>query len=317
MSYIRVLSIISTGVFFLFAGSLGGYYWASQGSSNEPRVQRSKETVSPSSSNASTSDLDNGTDSSDTNQLSPDNWEAFLEYDGERRRMLGVKKNYDGVNFRTGPSTTHSIQKTPGGGTLLMPIDRITNWFRARTRNGNIGWIHKSVIRELEVPKPIFDRFQKDLPSLKESTKKLIPEDFQKHNRVKVLESKVNLRQGPGTQFATAGRVYKYEELRLMGKDGDWFRVKTVNGTLGWVSSELVEVIWKTPVEEQKPVKITVSDPRMSPEFQFNQPKKLDTPLKASLLEIQHPWVLVKIDETTIGWVHNKELTESIQSLTE
>lgn len=313
MSHFRLTSVLLTGFLVMLLSGAGGYFWASQSSSPKGVQDASKQSTQ-------TSRNQNGdTDSADvdTGELTPANWEAFLDYEGDRKQMLGIKKEYSGVNFRSGPGTAYEIRESPEGGTLLMPIDRITNWFRARLRSGEIGWIHKSVVRQIDVPLPIYEKFREDLPPLKESTKELIPEKFKKHNRIKVLETKVNLRQGPGQQFALAGRVYKFEEVRLFGKQGDWYRVKTVNDKLGWVYEELVEVVWKTPIEEQKTIEIKTSDPRMAPAFQFREAGTTEETLQARLLEVQPPWALVKIDDATIGWVHQKEVTQQLQSLIE
>lgn len=313
MSYFRVVSVILAGVLITVLSGLGGYFWASQVPKPQAVKQASRETTTQQEPDGSSGEEG----ITDTGALTPENWEAFLQYEGKRKRMLGVNKKYSGVNFRSGPGTTHSLRKTPSGGTLLMPIDRISNWFRARTRDGSIGWIHKSVVRQLEVPLPIYKQFRKDLPPLKESTKELIPEDFKKHNRVKVLETKVNLRQGPGTQFAIAGRIYKHEEVRLFGKKGDWYRIKTVNGLLGWVHAKLVEPVWKTKPKNQKTIKIKTRDPRMAPEYQFSETNKTRQPIDATLLEIQQPWAMVKVNDGTIGWVHQKEIIPQLQSLIE
>ncbi len=307
----QAIHVLLAGLFVMLFSGLGGYWWASH-SSPDTQITTRKTT------NREDASFEDQTESSspDTSTLTPSNWEAFLEYEGERSPMLGIKKSYSTVNFRSGPGTVFSIVETPEGGSLLLQLDQVGKWYRSRSREGTIGWIHRSLVRTLQVPEPIHRKFRDDLPPLKESSRELIPEEFKEHNRVRVLETKINIRQGPGVQFPTAGQLYKHQEVRLMGKRNDWFRILSRYGSTGWVRDDLVEVVWQTKPENQPIIKINTQDVRMGPEFQFRKPKPSETPISVRLLEEQSQWFLIK-NKNAIGWVHERELTEGPQPPTE
>jgi uncharacterized protein YgiM (DUF1202 family) len=55
-----------------------------------------------------------------------------------------------------------------------------------------------------------------------------------------VKASRANLRAGPGTDFRITWEVGKYMPLIQVGSEGDWIKVKDVDGDLHWVYSPLV-----------------------------------------------------------------------------
>lgn len=255
----------------------------------------------------------------DTQALSPRNWEAFLEYEGERVSMLGIKKKYAEtvVNVRRGPGMEFRVVATSPGGELLIRLDRFNEWYRARLPDGTIGWIHKSLVRLLNVPRPVYRKIQKDLPPLRKSTLATIPGGFFQHNRVKVTRSIVNLRRGPGTQFEIAGRAYRYERLRLMAKQRRWYRVKSPAGYAGWVREDLVKPIWIRSRSEQEKLTIKTARVRLGPQFQFREQSRTTSVQDVRELESNPPWHQVRFPDGNIGWIHEQELIQSPQDRTE
>lgn len=306
MSLNRAVVVLIAGFTLMVGSGIGGFYWAIY-PTHRPRFTPES---SPSTEKKSLETTQATSESrTDSVSLTPQNWEAFLNYEGTRKRMLGVEKKYPSVNLRSGPGMEHPILSTPSGGSLLKPLDRVGNWYRCRLRDGTLGWIHKSIIRVLRVPEPIYREFEQNLPPLKRSTKERIPDELKKHSRVKIRVNKVNLRRGPGTQFNVIGQLYKFQEARLLGKQKKWYRVKTPTGSTGWVYDELVQPVWRIKKSSQPAVKINTDDLRMGPEYQFRKPiPPMESHITARLLERQQPWFLVKINEKNIGWVHEKEI---------
>ncbi|MBP7964582.1 MAG: SH3 domain-containing protein [Caldilineaceae bacterium] len=58
-----------------------------------------------------------------------------------------------------------------------------------------------------------------------------------------VTSPTVNLRSGPGTDYALAGQASRGEELPIVARDaaGEWFQVCCVNGQEAWIAAFLVE----------------------------------------------------------------------------
>jgi hypothetical protein len=57
---------------------------------------------------------------------------------------------------------------------------------------------------------------------------------------VRVLEGTVNLRNGAGVGYQIIGKARVGEMLRILAEAEEWYRVRTEQGTVGWVSKALV-----------------------------------------------------------------------------
>lgn len=59
---------------------------------------------------------------------------------------------------------------------------------------------------------------------------------------IKSGNSYSNLRQGPGTGYAIAGRVLPGEEMTIMLVDGDWYKVSLTSGQEAWIAGWMVDI---------------------------------------------------------------------------
>lgn len=58
--------------------------------------------------------------------------------------------------------------------------------------------------------------------------------------RVEVTENVANLRSSPSTKGKVMGKILRGDELRVLGREGAWYKVVTEDGRVGWVYSGLV-----------------------------------------------------------------------------
>jgi hypothetical protein len=58
-----------------------------------------------------------------------------------------------------------------------------------------------------------------------------------------VVTKKANLRANASTKSKIVGTLTKGEKLEILGRSGDWFRVKTASGLTGWIFKTLVRMI--------------------------------------------------------------------------
>jgi hypothetical protein len=56
----------------------------------------------------------------------------------------------------------------------------------------------------------------------------------------RVSQGSVNLRNGAGTDFQVIGKVQLGDTLNVLAESGEWYRVRTGTGLIGWVSKMLV-----------------------------------------------------------------------------
>jgi hypothetical protein len=53
---------------------------------------------------------------------------------------------------------------------------------------------------------------------------------------VRVSQGSVNLRNGAGTDFQVIGKAQLGDTLYILAESGEWYRVRTGTGLIGWVS---------------------------------------------------------------------------------
>jgi murein L,D-transpeptidase YcbB/YkuD len=56
----------------------------------------------------------------------------------------------------------------------------------------------------------------------------------------RVSQPSVNIREGAGTDFQVIGRAQLGDTLNILTESGEWYRVRTGTGLIGWVSKILV-----------------------------------------------------------------------------
>jgi SH3-like domain-containing protein len=117
---------------------------------------------------------------------------------------------------------------------------------------------------------------------------------------VKVPEA--NLRQGPGTQYGKTWTVYKYMPFKKAGHQGDWLKVKDVDGETHRVYSRLVSEDMHCAV-----VKVSEANARSGPGTEF--PQQAWSPVEKyyafEVLEKKDSWVKVRDEVLNEGWVAN------------
>ena len=119
---------------------------------------------------------------------------------------VSIKK--DGVNIRSGPSTSAEILWEVYKDFPLQVIKRSGKWAQTKDFEGDTGWIYSPLLQ---------------------SQKKLI---------VKVKTA--NLRIGPGTNYELGATVKYGVIFTPIDKEGDWIKVSHSDGSTGWIFDNLV-----------------------------------------------------------------------------
>jgi SH3-like domain-containing protein len=121
-----------------------------------------------------------------------------------------VSVQKDGVNVRSGPSTSAEVRWEVFKSFPLQVVKRQGDWAQVTDFEGDTGWIYAAL---------------------------LSPE-----KSVIVRKSKVNLRDQPNTDKDTRIiAIVKYGVVFTpLEKKGDWLKVRHADGTEGWISRDLV-----------------------------------------------------------------------------
>ena len=113
----------------------------------------------------------------------------------------------DGVNLRSGPSTSHEILFQLPAGYPLKVLEREKKWIKVSDYENDKGWIYAGLVSQ--TPYVI----------------------------VKVNEG--NVRSGPGINYDKIGKVVRDVILKKVNTDGEWFEISHPELT-GWIYSNLV-----------------------------------------------------------------------------
>lgn len=112
------------------------------------------------------------------------------------------------ANVRSGPGTDHAILWSVGKYYPVDTLRRSGNWYKIRDFEGDIGWIHRSLLNKTPA--------------------------------VIVKRTLVNVRKGPGTNFSVLFRAEKGVSFRLLKRKGKWLKVRHEDGEVGWIHRNLV-----------------------------------------------------------------------------
>ncbi len=61
-----------------------------------------------------------------------------------------------------------------------------------------------------------------------------------------ITGSVVNVRSGPGTEYEVLTTVKKSERVKAISRSGEWFKISTSGGTVGWVLGEYIDLSGST-----------------------------------------------------------------------
>lgn len=128
------------------------------------------------------------------------------------------------VNLRTGPSTEYKVITKLPTGIKLEVLGQDGGWVRVATPKGTVGWITDD----------FFTAGQTAAAPAKAASNGAIV--------ARVGESRVNLRKGPNTKFGSFGKMAEGTQIAVLARNGNWLKVRSPRGTIGWIAKDLVEV---------------------------------------------------------------------------
>ncbi|MDJ0824738.1 MAG: SH3 domain-containing protein [Rhodobacter sp.] len=127
-----------------------------------------------------------------------------------RAEVMIVNSPGDGfLNLRTGPGGGFAIIMEMDHGTAVNTLEFSGNWARVEHESGAVGWAHRKYM----------------VPYAAGPAKWYVysPGD-----------GFLNLRTGPGTNFAVITRMYNGSWVEILERSGNWVRVFHEFGDEGW-----------------------------------------------------------------------------------
>jgi len=120
----------------------------------------------------------------------------------------------DIVNVRKGPGTRYTRITKVSEGQFVTILTEKDNWFQVKLADGSIGWVAGWLLND----------------QTGDFATAIVSEDV------------VNVRNGPGTNFARITQVKVGENLTVLKSENKWYLVKLPNGRQGWVANWLIQL---------------------------------------------------------------------------
>lgn len=112
------------------------------------------------------------------------------------------------ANIRSGPGENYDILWEVEKYHPLDIYQKSGPWYHFRDFEGDIGWIHKSLLGKI--------------------------------TSVITKKEKCNIRSGPGTSFNVVFTVEKGVPFKVIQRKGSWLKIQHADGDKGWIHKSLV-----------------------------------------------------------------------------
>ena len=151
-----------------------------------------------------------------------------------------------------------------------------------------------------------------------------VTSSFADSNEGTVTASALNVRSGPSTSYGVTTKLYKGNKVTIIESSNGWHKIKTSNGTIGWVSASYISVSSTSTSQpstdnstSQTSYKATVNtdslNMRKGAGTSYSIITKLSRGTVVDVLEsASNGWMKVKTSDGTIGWVSGSYLTTGV-----
>ena len=208
----------------------------------------------------------------------------------------------DALNVRSGPSTSYGITTKLYKGDKVEILETSNGWHKIKASNGKIGWVSGDYIK--------VSSGSTSQPST--STTKAT-----------VTATSLNVRSGAGTSYSVITKLPKGTVVDVLeSASNGWKKVKTSNGTTGWVSGSylttgVVEYPSTGNSTSQTSYKATVNtdslNMRKGAGTSYSVITKLSNGTVVDVLEsASNGWKKIKTSNGTIGWVSGSYLANGV-----
>lgn len=112
------------------------------------------------------------------------------------------------ANIRSGPGTKYELVWKVEKYYPISIVKKTGKWYKFRDFEGDEGWIHKSLVRNIPT--------------------------------VVTKKDKCNIRSGPGTKFNVVFTAENGVSFKLIKRKNDWLNIQHADGDKGWIYKSLV-----------------------------------------------------------------------------
>lgn len=207
----------------------------------------------------------------------------------------------DTVNVRGGPDTNTAIVASVHKGEQFTALDKRGDWYKIKVGNAE-GWVAEWLVQAKTVA---------DAPA----------------GYAVAKSGTINVRSGPGTNYAVTGQIGTNTKLPVLALSGDWVKIQMPGGSTGWVAEWLVQTQKSTdqqaPASSQnvsgsntqpdsrngavkvKQATITAAaiNVRSGPGTSYDTIAKVNKGAKYNITEVNGQWLKISLPGGKTGWI--------------
>lgn len=155
-----------------------------------------------------------------------------------------VYVNPEGGNLkvRSGPSTSYSVAGYVAHGQSISVQNRGDVWSKVKvTSTGVTGYIKTKYIFGATAGVVVSPNTSSSSTSSSSSASTALPSSYDAASvMTRTAFGTVNLRSGAGTGYSSVAKLSRGTKLAVIGKSGDWYKVQTSSGKVGYISATYV-----------------------------------------------------------------------------
>jgi len=199
------------------------------------------------------------------------------------------------LRIRSGPGTTYSTIGMLYKNNTVQGDELKGDWLHVTTADNKTGWSHRAYLELVD-----------DTPPPPAGT------------AYRVDASTLNLRQGPGLNYAVLGSLKQGEMLEGLAISGDnqWAQVRRSNGVTGWCSLKYLTKVTPPPPPTPMDVQMIVSTDTLNYRSGPSDAYPVTGQLKRGEVVVylnatpDWRWVNIKTGSNATGWASSKYLNE-------
>jgi len=146
--------------------------------------------------------------------------------------------NGNGINVRTGASTSSSVIKTINAGDVITIIGQNSNWYRLAYNNGN-AYVSKDFLTGSMLTYLPQVAEQKEVPVVVEKAAAVVAQNVY---GIVTANSGLNIRTSASGDANVVQVLDSGEVVDVLEQGSQWIKVKSDNGTTGYVSADYLSV---------------------------------------------------------------------------
>ena len=200
------------------------------------------------------------------------------------------------LNLREGASTEHNVKEVLDKGENIKIVSESNGWYKVKTSDNETGWSYGKYI----------DASQKE----KEEASAI---------KGTVTEY-LNFRKGPSIEDKIINVHEKGAKVKVLSKKGDWYKVKTSDGKVGWSYRKYIKVSDDKFAWSDSDANGTLKDNanmRKGASTNYEVIKVLSEGEKVKVISSLDGWYKLQNSDGKTGWVHSSHIGTDVALITE